>query len=234
MAWIYLGEFQLTYNWQFTKTVQGEIFRIKHRLINFDSEIKKSSIRGVLAQGFIEESNVNVFNPKLFSYRDEVEIFALYFPQGLNNHSFCFKRLDINVNNWFVTIEVFQGTNQQNLNNYLTTRFGETATKMALYPRLYSGSLDPESEEVKLVAGQIKKVVSTNFSRAGIKIITTGHSVLLTTGFNADKQPIAILDKIPPNYNFEKEASSAGIYQGEIWALCSEETFITVIEYSAK
>lgn len=230
MTWINLGSFDLINKWQFTKSLEGEIFRIKHKLIGDDY----SPVRGVIAQGF-EDTEVNVFNPKLFSYREESEIFAFYFPIGLNQHSLCFKRLDTAESKWVINVEVFQSKNDQdNLNNYLITRFGENVLNMALYPRLYSGSLEVDSIEVKLVANQAKKIKDKNLSRSAIKVITGGHAVILTTGFDADNKPIALLDKIPPNYNYEKEASSAGIYQGEVWALAAEETYIDVIEYSAK
>lgn len=230
MPWIALGQFDLVDKWQFTRSLEGEIFRIKHKLTGDDY----SSVRGVIAQGF-EDTQINVFNPKLFTYKEEREIFAFYFPIGLNQHSLCFKRLDTAKSKWVINVEVFQSENDQdNLNNYLITRFGENILNMALYPRLYSGSLAVKSAEIKLVTNQAKKVRDKNLSRTAIKIITSGHPVVLTTGFDVDGKPIALLDKVPPNYNYEKEASSAGIYQGEIWAISGEETYIDVIEYSAK
>ena len=232
MSWIFLGEFQPSKNWQFTTPVEGELFRVSHKLNRIDT-FNKQLARGVLAQGF-DDGRVNIFKNQLFTYKEEDEILALYYPQGLGERSLCFKRLDDSADEWSILVEVFQGTAEENLNNYLTARFGANVLDMALYPRLYSGSLDVESKELKLVAGQAKKIVDKNLSRTGLKVITTGHAVLLATGFDADGKPTAILDKVPPNYNYEKEASSAGIYQGEVWAFSEEETYITTIENSAK
>lgn len=232
MFWTSLGEFQLNRSWQFTAPVDGELFRISHKLIRVDT-FDKQLARGVIAQGF-DDGRVNIFKNQLFTYKEEDEMLALYYPQGLDKRSLCFKRLDNSADKWSIFVEVFQGSAEENLNNYLVARFGANTINMALYPRLYSGSLDVESEEIKLVAGQVKKIVDENLSRTGIKIITTGHAVLLATGFDADGKPTAILEKAPPNYNYEKEASSAGIYQGEVWAFSEEETYITAIEYSAK
>lgn len=243
MPWKNLGKFKLKRNlWLFSESVEGEIFRIRHIFIG---DLPKDPLRAVIAQGFFDDDgNPNKFSPKIFTYGEELQVFTFYFPEGLNTHSIIVKRLDQNLIDWTVELEVFYSEDpQQNYQNYIVNRFGKTATNyfsqtlinnMALYPRLYSGSLDVESDDIKLVAGQIKKIVDKNLSRTGLKVITTGHAVLLATGFDADGKPTAILDKVPPNYNYEKEASSAGIYQGEVWALCEEETYITAIEYSAK
>ncbi|MGD1910784.1 MAG: hypothetical protein ACFB2X_07985 [Rivularia sp. (in: cyanobacteria)] len=229
MTWISLGQFELINIWQFTKSFEGEIFRVKHQLNGDDY----SAVRGVIAQGF-EDTQVNVFNPKLFSYREESEIFAFYFPIGLSQHSLCFKRLDASKSNWIIDVEVFQSENpQDNLNNYLITRFGE-ATAMSLVPLLFSGSTTPKSYEQKLVKNKPTKILNENDSRTELRINSTGQPVMLTTGFDETSKPEEVLLRMPPNYYHNEVASSAGIYKGAIYAIAQEETYLYITEFSAK
>lgn len=230
MSWVSLGSFKLVNNWQFSAPSEGEIFRINHELIQNNG----NSVRGVIAQGF-EDERVNIFNPKLFSYREETEIFTFYFPLGLKQHSLCLKRLDAVKSDWLVNVEVFQSGNaQNNLNNYLISRFGETAVNMALYPLLYSGSVTPTSNKIKLESNKPVKLRSENTGRTQIRIRTSGHAVLLATGFNESGSPLVVLEECPPNYLYVDQASSAGMYQGEIWAVSEHETHVSYTEYSAQ
>lgn len=239
MSWISLGEFELTSNWVFSESVEGEIFRILHRPIN---NLPNNSLRGVIAQGFKSASDINKFNPKLFVYGGDYEIFTFYFPVGISEHSIILKRLDKNLVSWKVEAQVFKADNPvQDYQNYILSRFGKEAIhqfhqsfNMALYPMLFSGSTTPRSSDKSLSANKPVKILSENDSRTQLRIFSTGQPVLLATGFNETGQPLEIISKLPPNYNFEEVISSAGMYKGDIYALSAENTNITVIEFSAK
>lgn len=230
MPWNLLGNFDLKQHWQFTAPSEGEIFRVSHQL-TFD---KETSVRGVIAQGF-EDSQVNIFNPKLFSYREETEIFTFYFPLGLKQHSLCFKRLDVNDSQWLVNVEVFQSENSEdNLNNYLLARFGAEINQMSLFPLLFSGSTTPEDHHKKLPANKPTKIISANDSRTELRFYSTGHPILLTTGFDEANKPLATLVRMPPNYHHHDVITSAGMYKGDVWAVSEHETYLHAIEFSAK
>ena len=232
MTWNFLKEFQLSKDWQFTDPVEGEIFRIRHKLIRAEY-FNKTLARGVIAQGF-DDGNINIFKSKLFAYKEEHEIFTLYYPQGLKERSLCFKRLDDSTDKWSIFVEVFRGSPEENLKNYLIARFGEETVNMALTPLLFSGSTDPNSLDKKIPAKKPAKVLSSNDSRTGLRIYSTNQPILLTTGFNESGIPLNILLKLPPNYYHEEMISTAGIYKGDIYALSEEETSILVIEFSSK
>ena len=74
MTWAFLGEFQLNQYWQFTAPVEGELFRVSHKLIRVEAFDRKLA-RGVLAQGF-DDGRVNIFKNQLFTYKEEDEILA--------------------------------------------------------------------------------------------------------------------------------------------------------------
>lgn len=88
MPWISLGSFYISNEWKFTASIEAEIFRIKHvEVLNPNRQYLKA----VIAQAFIDEGEINVFEPKRLTYREEKEIFIFYFPSGINSHVLGFK-----------------------------------------------------------------------------------------------------------------------------------------------
>lgn len=243
MPWEELGTFELITNkWIFSGEIEGEIFRVSHIPIN---RLPNDSLRAVIAQGFVDEEGIpNKFNPKIFAYGEESEVFTFPFPVGLSNHSLIFKRLDKNAVEWKIKAEVFFAENPlQDYENYLIARFGSATitqfnqsliSNMALYPLLYSGSVTPTSNKIKLESNKPVKLRSENTGRTQIRIRTSGHAVLLATGFNESGSPLVVLEECPPNYLYVDQASSAGMYQGEIWAVSEHETHVSYTEYSAQ
>lgn len=243
MPWKSLGKFKLIKNlWFFSELVEGEIFRIRHIFIG---NLPKDPLRAVIAQGFFDnDGNPNKFSPKIFTYGEELQVFTFYFPEGLNAHSIILKRLDQNLIDWTVELEVFYSNDpQQDYQNYIVNRFGKTAinyfsqtliNNMALYPLLYSGSTTPNSHSFKLAQNKPIKIVSENQSRTELRIQSSGHSILLSTGFNEEGKPLDVLLRVPPNYYYQDVITSAGIYKGEVWAICESESLVHVTEFSAK
>lgn len=241
MPWEKLGIFFIKDDWTLTKPVEGELFRIKHFKI-YKSD--KYYLKGVIAQAFKDSFGINTFDHKRFGYRPDPEIFEFYFPVGLGEHSLAFKRLDASDISWRIEVEVFYSNNPtEDYQNYIANRFGNTAitqfnqtliTNMALYPLLFSGSTTPKSSEIKLSANKVTKVLSNNDSRTEVRIQSTGHPVLLTTGFDETGKPLEVLLRIPPNYYYQDVITSAGIYKGDIYALSATETYIYTTEFSAQ
>lgn len=235
MPWKKLGIFYITNSWTLTKPVEAELFRIKHFKI---LQSNKYYLKGAIAQAFKDSFGITTFDNKRFGYRDDSEIFQFYFPVGLGEHSLAFKRLDESKVPWRIEVEFFYSENaQEDYLSYIQSRFGNINLEgviMALYPRLYSGSLIPTSGEVKLVKDKPTKLLSANIGRQKLVVRTTGQAVILATAFNETLQPVVTLEKIPANYNSELPQSNVGIYQGEVWAIASEETNISFTEFSAK
>lgn len=246
MPWQSLGEFQLTKHWRFTDPVEAEIFRIFHRPVPNKPE---RTLRGVVAQGFIDEdSHLNRFSSKLFTHGEDLEVFTFYFPAGLNEHSIIIKRLDDSQIDWFVRIEYYYSDNPtEDYQNYLLTRFGSNAitqfsqtlvnntiSNMSLYPLLFSGSTKPKSQSEKLVESTPKKILSANDSRTQVRLYSTNQPILLATGFDEMGEPLEEILRMPPNYYHEDVITSAGMYKGDVYAVSESETNIHVIEFSAK
>lgn len=229
MPWTNLGTFNLTNHWVYSSPVEGEIFRITHHSIE---EYPEEGLRAVIAQGF-HDAGLNVFKPKRFVYSNEIEVFNFYFPQGLEEHFLAFKRLDKSNTEWIITVELFHSDNpEDDLNNYLISRFGETAMS-ALYPRLNSGGLKPKSGDTVLSANVPKKILDNNIARGSYTFRTTSSRVTLATGFDEDNEPLITLEVVPPNYTYSMSATTAGMYQGEVWALSEEQTNVGFTEFSA-
>jgi len=240
MTWNSLGKFELSQDWTFSEPVEGEIFRIFHQPIE---DLPKGSLRGVITQGFRDsQSFVNTFAPKLFTYGNDYELFSFYFPVGFSEHSIILKRLDNNPANWIVEVQVFQAENPtQDYENYLLSRFGREAItqfnqslNMHLTPLLYSGSTAPESKTVTLKANHPVVIFPENEARTTIRMYSEGHPILLATGFDEAGKPLEVLAQLPPNYAYEDVISTAGMYKGNIFALCEQDSSVLAIEFSAK
>lgn len=235
MPWEKLGVFFVKDDWTLTKPVEAELFRIKHFKIY---QSNKYYLKGVIAQAFKDSFGINTFGDKRFGYRNDPEIFEFYFPVGLGERSLAFKRLDNSEVSWRIEVESFYSENAEiDYLNYIQARFGNINLEgitMALYPRLYSGSLTPNSEDIKILANKPNKILNENIARQKLVVRTTGQSIILATGFDENGKPIEILEKIPANYNSDLPSSSVGTYQGEVWVLSEEETYISFTEFSAK
>lgn len=243
MPWNSLGQFQLKNKWEFSRLVEGEIFRIIHQPI---AELPADSLRAVIAQGFLDSNlKPNKFTPKIFTYGEEFEIFSFYFPVGLSEHSIILRRLDKNPIDWIVELQVFVGDNPtQDYENYLVSRFGKDAIQqfsqtlvgnMSLTPLLFSGSTTPNSQiNQKLSSNKPEKIIKGNEARTEIRIWSSGQPVMLTTGFDEAGKPLELLVKMPPNYYHQDVITTAGMYKGDIWAISDSETYIDIVEYSAQ
>ena len=244
MPWQFLGEFELINDWIFSHSVEGEIFRIIHRPIANLS--RETSLRAVIAQGFLDDAGLNRFSSKIFTYNEELEVFTFYFPEGLSEHSIIFKRLDKNNIPWIVELQMFASDNPiEDYQNYLITRFGtnvinqfsqtlitQSITNMGLYPLLSTGSTTPKSEFKKLLANKPAKILNKNDSRTQIRLYSSGNAILLANGFDETGKPLEEILRMPPNYYHEDVVTSAGMYKGDIWAISEAETYINVIEFS--
>jgi hypothetical protein len=246
MPWQSLENFELTHDWVFSRSVEGELFRLIHQPI---ADLPEQLMRGVIAQGFIDEdSRPNKFSSRIFAYGVEPEVFTFYFPVGLSKHSIILRRLDKNPIPWTVELQMFASDNpEEDYQNYLISRFGTAAitqfsqslitqsiTNMSLYPLLFSGSTKPESKSIKLNPNSPSRVLDKNDARTEIRLYSTNHPLLLTTGFEENGEPLEILLRVPPNYYHQDVITTAGMYKGEIYAICEQETNIYVTEFSAQ
>lgn len=229
MAWTDIGTIEVRRDWNFTNATESEIFRISHLFPN-----SETNLRAAVAQGFLENGKANIFNPKIIFRRDEVEIFTFYFPAGISSHSLGIKRLDTTEATWTVKVESWQSNNaSENFSNYLISRFGDELMSQ-IYPRLFSGSTTPSSGSISLKAGNPVKLVSENLGRTELSIRSSGHPVLLATGFDENGVPLAVLEEMPPNYSYVSVATTAGLYKGEIWAVSQEDTKVSYTQYVAQ
>lgn len=243
MSWKSLGKFRLGNDWIFSQSIEGEIFRVKHQSID---SLPTNTLRAVIAQGFIDAEGIaNKFNPKIFTYGKEFEIFTFYFPVGISKHSIILKRLDKNSINWIIEVEVFKPDNpSEDYENYLTSRFGREAitqfsqtfvNNMTLTPLLFSGSTTPNSSiRKKLSANKPERIFHANEARTEIRVWSSGQPIMLCNGFDESGIPLELLSKMPPNYYHHDIISSAGMWKGDIWAVSEAETYIDYVEYSAK
>ena len=242
MPWERLGIYLIKSNWTLTKPVEAELFKIKHFKI-YQSD--KHYLKAAIAQAFKADNELTTYNNKRFSYRTEPETFEFYFPPGLGEHSLAFKRLDDSPVSWRIEAEYFYSENPlEDYQNYINNRFGQSALNnfnqeiinnmSALYPRLFSGSTTPSGGVKTLQAGKPEKVLSENLGRTEYTIRSKGHPVLLATGFDEQGKPLAILEEMPPNYNYNHNATTAGLYKGEVWAVSEQDTKITFTEYVAQ
>ena len=133
-----------------------------------------------------------------------------------------------------IFVDVFQVIPQENLNNYLTARFGADTINMSLYPLLFSGSTTPKDYDKKIPANKQTKIITENDSRTELRFYSTGHPILLTTGFDESGNALATLCRMPPNYHHHDVITSAGMYKGDVYAISEGETYLYATEYSAK
>ncbi|MEM7554085.1 MAG: hypothetical protein AAF378_08290 [Cyanobacteria bacterium P01_A01_bin.84] len=229
MTWNTLGTYFVRKDWSFSKIVSGEIFRVKHYLSNHKNN---EYLKGVIAPAFVDFKGTNIYNPKRFTYRKDIEIFTFYFPVGIEEQKIAFRRLDNSSAIWKIQIDLLESSQNENLVSYVINNYGDQLL-MALQPRLYSGEAFPKSEDVELIKNQPKRVMTANTSRIGLTVRSASHPVILATKFDSEGQPLAVLEKMPPNYNFDFDGALAG-YKGEVWAIAESDTEISYTEFSSE
>ena len=230
MTWNILGTYFVKKDWSFSKIVSGEVFRIKHYLSNYKNN---EYLKGAIAPAFVDSKGTNIYNPKRFSYRKDLEIFTFYFPVGIEEQKIAFRRLDDSSAIWKIQIDLLESSQNENLVTYVVNNYREELL-MALQPRLYSGEAFPKSSDISLSNDQPKRILKANASRVGLTVRSTGQPVILATGFDDNGEPLAVLEKMPPNYNFDFDATLAGAYKGEVWALAGSDTEVSYTEFSTE
>lgn len=247
MPWINLGTYTLNDEWQMTSPIEGEIFRVTSQEI---PNLGNTYVKGVIAQAF-DEGGINIFNPKILSYRSELEIFPFYFPVGIALQSLAFKRLDSDPNPWIIQAEVFQSNNSsEDLNNYLVGRFGDVlpllqSINTITTPTMTTPSLDlsPNYRSVNNIGGSLQcgLLIPANPNREYILIRTAKDPLFLFTDeFIVDGQgqpdyfqPITFLQELSQRQESSFIRSPRGIYKGAIYARQARLEPITYTEYSA-
>ena len=207
MPWQSLGDFSLTDQWQTTPSVTGELFRIKH------SSIPEGvpTPRAVIAQSFLDEQSVfNTFESQLLTYKQEVESFSFYFPNGLTEHSIAIKRLDNFQFPWNLTIETFVPENDTQAVEL--NKFYELIVLLNSVPipvTTMGTNLTPSYNNVFVVRRKSSLLVPANANRKEL-IIRNPNSKDLILGFSVDDN------------NVLKE---------ELWEVGKKETFRLPIAY---
>ena len=123
MSWLSIGKFDLIRDQIISVPATGEMFRISHE----SSESEKSDLRGIISQGFFDDT-INVFNRKRLIYMSESEIFIFPLSLPIASMQLYFQRLDQSQNNWNIHVETYQSDNPlEDFVNYLKIRFGSEA-----------------------------------------------------------------------------------------------------------
>jgi hypothetical protein len=229
MGWVSIGSFNLTREWVFTQPIDAQIFRIKHtaELGSF----KNSYLKAVVATAFIDEGQeVNIFEPKRLSYRQEREIFTFYYPAGIRQQTLAFKRLDKTDFNWIIEAEFFRADSQQDdFANYLTTRFGEIM--FYLIERGGASNINPNSGNFGAKT-TVERLLEANSNRRALIIRTSNHRVEIYAGKNQDGTGKTLIESVGPNGLFQLPNNN-GVYQGDIFVQSkSNESQISYTEYN--
>lgn len=230
MSWVTVGTFKLTQDWTFSLSVQGEIFRVTHSPVNNPENLY---IKAVIASAFIDEYHeVNIFDPKRLTHRDEKEIFTFYSPTVVSTNLIGLKRLDKNNIDWIINLEVYQVDSQSNdFSNYLITRFGDIMDY--LVNRTGGNSnVTPVTTSFGAKFEDVEKLVPVNQNRAYLIIRTSDKAVNLFTEklVNGDGQNL--IESIKPGEIFILPTGS-GIYKGDIFIQSiGANSTVVVTEYS--
>jgi hypothetical protein len=231
MPWVSLGSFYLTQEWQFTLSVEGEIFRIKHLPItNTDVYLK-----GVIASVFVDEyKELNVFEPKRLTYREEKEIFTFYSPTQVNAVNLIgFKRLDRNNNiDWIIEAEVYQADNQaEDFDNYLLTRFGDI---MAYLVNRFNGSssVTPITFNGNMKAATVESLVAANSNRTHLIIRAGDKAINLYASKSQAGSGENLIETVAAQQIFILP-NQGGIYKGEVFCKSvGADSTVSVTEYA--
>lgn len=227
MPWESLGTISVTDDWQFTAPVEAEIFRLTQLSVIGDYQ---DIPRGVVAQGF-QDSVVNIFSPKIFTYRDESEIFLFNFPFGIQQHSLCLKRLSKENINWSIQAEYFTSENaSEDYANYLLARYGELPDMSNYYSRELSVNLQPVAGGKDINAGVVTSLLDENPKRAYLTIRATSQSVALYAGKDESNNGVTLIAQLDPGeiYNIPV---AGGIYRGPIYAQVPNDSTVNFTEF---
>lgn len=232
MSWVSLGSFHLTQDWQFTLSVTGEIFRIKHLPV---IKAENTYLKGVIASVFVDEyKEVNVYEPKRLTYREEKEIFTFFYPSQISNVNLIgFKRLDKNTNiDWIIEAEVYQADNQAgDFDNYLLTRFGDVL--MYLINRSGGSSIvSPNSDNFGAKVATVDRLLQSNVGRKHLVIRAADRPVNLYAVKKPDGSPDKFIERVNAGEIFLLP-NVGGIYTGEVFVQAiGGDTTISYTEYA--
>ena len=227
MPWESQGEYELTSDWQFTAPAEAEIFRINHLEPETNYE---NFLRAVVAQGF-NDTKVNIFNPQIFTFRPESEIFLFNFPFGIQQHSLCFKALPFKDFKWIIEAEFFTSLNaDENFANFLLSRFGEIPDMSTIYSRCIHAILKPVSAVNSLSPGVVGTLVSENDNRAYLTVRTGPDNITLFADKNEQGEGVNVIAELKSGEVYDLPVNG-GIYRGDVYALCDDTTKVSFTEF---
>lgn len=234
MPWVSIGSFHLTQQWQYSLSVEGEIFRVRHLPVNNAGDLY---LKAVIASVFVDEyQEINIFEPKRLTYREEKEIFTFYSPTQVNTVNLIgFKRLDKNNIDWIVEVEVYRAENQaEDFSNYLLARFGDTTIMDYLIDRnAGSVSVFPQTTNKNIKLATVEILIVSNVSRMHLIVRAGSQAVDLFASKNAtDGKGENFIERVNPHQIFILP-NQGGIYKGTIYAQSvGADSTISVTEYS--
>lgn len=233
MPWVSIGSFHLTQEWQYSLSVEGEIFRVRHLPVNNAGDLY---LKAVIASVFVDEyQEINIFEPKRLTYREEKEIFTFYSPAQVNTVNLIgFKRLDKNNIDWIVEAEVYRAESQaEDFSNYLLARFGETTIMDYLIERTVGNvSVTPKTSDKAIKLATVETLIANNSSRMHLIVRAAGYAVDLFATKAADGKGENLIERVGANQIFILP-NQGGIYKGTIYAQSvGGDSTITVTEYS--
>lgn len=231
MTWEFVGQINLTKDWQVTTPVSGEIFRLNHEHLDIAN---KEYLKAVISSAFVDDG-LNLLLPKRLSYREEKEVFLFYFPSGLASQQLAFKRLDESPVEWKVNLEVFiNASKKDDFSNYIVSRFSEI---MPLFnqvnPTVSVDSLQLSciSENKALTANTATLIADANTARQGLTVFNlSNQDVVLATGINGN-QLVGHIAKISKDGLYELPISAQGCYTGKVYALSATAVTISVSQF---
>jgi hypothetical protein len=230
MSWVTVGSFKLTQDWTFSLSVQGEIFRVTHSPVNNPENLY---LKAVIASAFIDEyQEVNIFDPKRLTHREEKEIFTFYNPTVVSTNLIGLKRLDKNNIDWIINLEVYQADAQSDdFNNYLITRFGDIMEYLVNRSGGNS-SVTPTTNTFNPKVATVEKLVPANSNRAYLIIRAMDKAINLFTEKQANGDGKNLIESVKSGEIFILPTGS-GIYKGEIFVQAiGADTTISFTEYS--
>jgi hypothetical protein len=198
MSWVTVGTFRLTQDWTFSLSVEGEIFRVTHSPVKNPENVY---LKAVIASAFIDEYHeVNIFDPKRLTHRDEKEIFTFYNPTVVNTNLLGIKRLDKNNIDWIIDVEVYRADSQQgDFNNYLITRFGDIMDYIINRNSGGNSSVTPVTNDFDAKLATVERMLVANANRSYLIVRASDKSVNLFTQKNTEGSGKNLLERINPS-----------------------------------
>ncbi len=231
MSWVTVGSFKLTQDWTFSLSVQGEIFRVTHSPVNNPGNLY---LKAVIASAFIDEYHeVNIFDPKRLTHREEKEVFTFYNPTVVSTNLIGLKRLDKNNIDWIINLEIYKANTQSDdFSNYLTTRFGDIMEYLVNRNSGGNSNVNPVTTIFTGKAVEVLKMTNANPNRAYLIIRASDKAVNLFTEKQANGEGKNLIESIKSGELFILPTGS-GIYKGDIFVQAvGGDSIVTVTEYS--